>query len=1680
MLRSSHPSNHVPSFVRLLLSALCLLLVAGPGCKKKGSGEEETLTIAIPVAVEVAGAVKARDGTATISVNGRTVGEGLALTMAESDSGAALSLALPEEVALDAAGVRGSPRRQASQVTFEVYVIDKSGTLILTATGVIDFSGSDVLILLDASGVVIADDDGDTIANFIELILGTDPQNALSKPTAEQVTQASSTLTDAFQGAISSGQTTTAGTTLVDPVTGAVITPPTVAAGSEPETSLQAKPPALTNSTSATFRFTTTGVSTQCNLDGAGFADCKSPSLHEGLPQGKHTFQARGVSADGVADSTPVSYTWTIDTAAPTTTVTGGPGAIVASNSASFTFSCSELNCGTNCALDGGVFSACTSPYALAGLADGSHTLQVKAIDPAGNESAIVAHTWTVDTTAPGSPDVAKVTVTMNAPGTSDQVSGSAGAVETSATVKIYEDALLTSKLAETTAQASGSFASVGIGDNKGDASDKIYVVAVDAAGNVSQALPLTNDKTAPAVTLSSLTPSSPGNSLLPTVSGTTEANIAVQIFDDGALIGTGSVGSGGSFSIVVSTAVSGNASNAITAKAADNAGNVSAVSNTLTYVHDNVVPSGGAVTDGGPTDVVAQNNTASMTAAWSGFADANGIASYEYNLSLSTSCGGETVGAVNVGAVTAKTTTGLTLVNSATYYNCVRARDTAANSGAWVASNGILVDTTAPGAPTGLATSPASPGSNSKPTVTGSAEANATIQIFDDGELIGTGSANAGGAFSVTVTTAVSLNASNAITAKATDAAGNVSNPSTGVTYVHDGTAPTFSGATTAGAVSSTQINLTWSAATDSVTSAANMVYQICWSTTYTGCASSFTATYTTSAGAVSYSATPLSVGTRYFFVIRARDEAGNVDTNVVEKSAYTHSTQSVVGMSSGGAGSDTYACALVGDGTVKCWGGNTYGQLGNDSTTASTTPVTVCASTGCGAGSLTGVIAVFAGRGDDAKETCALKHDGTVWCWGRNDQGQLGIGTSTGPSTCSTVACSKLPMQVQGSLTDAIAISVGGFYACALRVNGVAVCWGDNYYGQLGIGSTTDSYTPATVSGGFTSVAISTGTEHACAAVDGGGAKCWGRDDQGQLGQGNPSGNCNGQPCQMTPVAVCNVSDCGTSLSKVVAIAAANRYTCATLSDGGARCWGISNNGQLGNGGTSSSNTPAIVLGFGAGTGALGVATGDSGGADHACTVMSDGTERCWGLNYYGQLGNGNNTGPDDCAGNACGKSSGAVLTLTSVAGASNGSQHSFALMADGTLQSWGYDAGSGVLGRVSGSGWYQPGAVTVLEGPVGLISPSRALASGWGARPTRAQEPMTGGDGHACAVVTEGKVRCWGLGGNGQLGIGSTTNSSVPLNISTLANVLSVAGGGSHTCVLVAGGTVKCFGKNTNGQLGDNSTTEGTSPVAVCDVGTCATSLSKVAAIAAGGSHTCALIYDGTIKCWGLNTSGQLGDGTNNQSLTPVSVSVIATAVGLSAGDNHTCAVLADGTPRCWGYNASGQLGNGDNVNQNAPVTLFGSPTGVRAIAAGGDHACFATTASAAQCWGLNTDGQLGDGTNTTRNTPAAVSGANTVRSIVTGKNHSCTWYASGAAKCWGDNASGQLGDGSILDRNTAVSVTGLSGVVALTGGGDFTCASLSDGSAKCWGGNTSGQVGDGTTAMKLSATVVINLP
>jgi alpha-tubulin suppressor-like RCC1 family protein len=281
--------------------------------------------------------------------------------------------------------------------------------------------------------------------------------------------------------------------------------------------------------------------------------------------------------------------------------------------------------------------------------------------------------------------------------------------------------------------------------------------------------------------------------------------------------------------------------------------------------------------------------------------------------------------------------------------------------------------------------------------------------------------------------------------------------------------------------AYSDRYVTLTWTAASDDVTPASAIVYDICVSRTSGSCASNFLVTDTTDAGATLWNVGNLVQGANYYFLVRARDQAGNRDDNLIELQAQPKLPSAQHSLA---VGSD-HTCALLNDGTARCWGYNGYGALGDGTTTQRLAPVAVSG--------ISSAVALTAGE----NHTCALLANGTARCWGSNYAGQLGDGTTTERST---------PVAVSG-LSGAVALTAGGAHTCALLANGTARCWGDNNNGQLGDGTTTGRLTPVAVQGGhgaLLSLVSGPAALHTCAVTADGTALCWGFNYYGQLGNG------------------------------------------------------------------------------------------------------------------------------------------------------------------------------------------------------------------------------------------------------------------------------------------------------------------------------------------------------------------------------------------------------------------------------------------------------------------------------------------------------------------------------------------------------------------------------------------------
>ena len=369
--------------------------------------------------------------------------------------------------------------------------------------------------------------------------------------------------------------------------------------------------------------------------------------------------------------------------------------------------------------------------------------------------------------------------------------------------------------------------------------------------------------------------------------------------------------------------------------------------------------------------------------------------------------------------------------------------------------------------------------------------------------------------------------------------------------------------------------------------------------------------------------------------------------------------------------------------------------------------------------------------------------------------------------------------------------------------------------------------------------------------------------------------------------------------------------------------------------NGGSASDNVWVSIFS---------ATTAINSGARHTCALLPNGGVKCWGMNYYGELGDGTTTERHKPV-NVIGLGGG-VSTISA------GWAHTCALMQTGGVMCWGYND-RGQLGDGTTINRYAPVAVTGLASGVSAIS-----ARG----------------GYTCALLQTGEVKCWGNNYSGQLGDGTTTNKYTPVAVVGLpSGVSAISAGDSSTCALMQTGGVKCWGNNSLGQLGDGTTINKNTPVDVIGLG------SSVSAISVGREHTCALMQAGGVMCWGGNFNGEIGDGTTTAKYTPVAVTGLASGiVSISLGDRNTCALTQSGAVKCWGLNDLGQLGDGTSIDKHTPVNVFGLTSGVSTISTGAWHTCALKPKGMIKCWGWNAYGQLGDGTTSNRLKPVSVIG------------------------------------------------------------------------------------------------------
>jgi alpha-tubulin suppressor-like RCC1 family protein len=641
-------------------------------------------------------------------------------------------------------------------------------------------------------------------------------------------------------------------------------------------------------------------------------------------------------------------------------------------------------------------------------------------------------------------------------------------------------------------------------------------------------------------------------------------------------------------------------------------------------------------------------------------------------------------------------------------------------------------------------------------------------------------------------------------------------------------------------------------------------------------------------------------------------------------------------------------HTCAVKTTGTLFCWGTGTSGQLGHNAPSNSSVPVQEFSEA---------IDWVQVTAADT--HTCAIKANGSLFCWGAGSNGRLGNGGT---------AQYNYPVEVSANATDWAQVDAGGGTTCAVKTNGSLLCWGMGGNGRLGNNGMNDSLVPVTEATFATNWAkVSLGGAGACATTTDGKLFCWGAGTEGRLGN-------NGTADSLVPVQEY------TAASDWGFVATGNAATCASKANGSLHCWGSGTNGLRGTNALKQSVVPVPVEQHSAGWNTVAM------GSQHACGIRSSGTVFCWGQAAGSRLGN---------------KYTGLQFVPTPESTMAEnwkqvdaGSGHTCAVKTDGRLFCWG----SGFSGRLGHNATYSM-LIPVQE---------YSIATDWKA--------VAAADSHSCGLKTDGRIFCWGEQGEGRLGNTITIGVSlIPVAESTSAtDWAQIDAGTAHTCAVKTGGTLYCWGLGTFGRLGNNSTESSSLPAREASSGT------DWSQVSAGSNHTCAVTDAGRLYCWGSGLNGRLGNNDTAESMVPVSEATQAQDwAQVSAGGNHTCAVKADGRLFCWGVGSTGQLGDGASVERWVPVQESTAAGDWVSVTSGMSHTCAAKLNGNVFCWGQGTNGQLGN--NGSANVPVPepeYTWAGNWKQAVAGKmNHTCAVKDEGRLFCWGSDL-GKLGLGWLI--------------------------------------------------------------
>lgn len=726
-------------------------------------------------------------------------------------------------------------------------------------------------------------------------------------------------------------------------------------------------------------------------------------------------------------------------------------------------------------------------------------------------------------------------------------------------------------------------------------------------------------------------------------------------------------------------------------------------------------------------------------------------------------------------------------------------------------------------------------------------------------------------------------------------------------------------------------------------------------------------------------------------------------------------------------------HTCAVTETGSVYCWGSNNWGSLGKKGMSQTRVPLKLnidsdvrdisCGNSHCYVNTDAGFYKwgdnTFSQLGQkkiltvdyidtpqrttikgvgvqsltaDSLNTFAIDNDGKLYGWGMNFSGQIGDGTTE--ERTDPVEVDMTGVMKESSV---VSVSSGASHTCAVDSIGKVYCWGNNDVGQLGDGTTDNSFVPVEVDmtgdlSGKTVVNVSTGSKYTCVLDIDGNVYCWGVLLEKVIA--SPSYIVLENPA--------------------VSLSVNNSNACALDNEGTVWCWGSNSVGQLGHPGLEDSLDPVEVnskLGDLKNKDIVDIKMG----GNHSCALDSSGDVFCWGSNNNGQVGTGKYTFAD------YGLYPSEVVKKSGL----EGKRISFITCSSTSTYAVGKQGVSYFWGR--------PDLDVVEYSHIPTLPESEISID------VNSIVSFDAGVLHRCFLEADSSIYCWGKNGKGQLGNNSKENSDIPVEVDKSGvlkgkNITMLSAGHDHTCVLDENGKVYCWGGNNFGQLGNGHVQNSSFPVQVNTDGVLKGKTVK--SVQCGSNHTCVLDSNGKTYCWGKNENMQLGDNTPINRSFPVEVNTNGALkniqiIQLSSGYDHNCGIDDKNQVFCWGGNNEGQLGKGHASPNYYPVKVE-VPDVIKekklvSIYCGGETTCILSEDGRAYCWGKVT----GSGVDGNSPVPVDVSinGALDGKRLVSldiGDNHVCALDSQGFPYCWGSNKDGQLGSGFLGISNTPYKV------------------------------------------------------